>query len=150
MKSGFNNKTGRWNYNYQWTDLALFNPDYFHKTWLKNWEDETAQNSTIHEDLPDLNTENPKVQQYLIDTYCRYIEMGVDAFRIDTVKHINRLMFNRHFVPGFKACGGDDFYMFAEVATRVNEVWNKGVVPLSTWGDKNCYNTDKMPDSWCG
>lgn len=146
VKSGFNNKTGRWNYNYQWTDLALFNPDYFHKTWLKNWEDETAQNSTIHEDLPDLNTENPKVQQYLIDTYCRYIEMGVDAFRIDTVKHINRLMFNRHFVPGFKACGGDDFYMFGEVATRVNEVWNKGVAPLSTpfytWAERRTYSSD--------
>ena len=145
-KSSFNNQTQRWNYNYQWPDLTLFNPEYYHKTWLKNWEDETAQNSTIHEDLPDLNTESAKVQEYLIKTYCHYIEMGVDAFRIDTVKHINRLMFNRHFVPGFKACGGDDFYMFGEVATRVNEVWNKGVAPLSTpfytWAERRSYSAD--------
>ncbi len=145
-QSSFNNETQRWNYMYQWPDLTLFSPDLYHEGWLQNWEDETAQNATIHDDLPDLNTENPAVQQYLIDTYCRYIEMGVDAFRIDTVKHINRLMFNRRFVPGFKACGGDDFYMFGEVATRVHDVWNKGVAPLSTpfytWAERREYSAD--------
>lgn len=144
--AGIDYKTGRTIYNYQWPNLDLFSDELFHTGWLKNWEDETAQSGTIHEDLPDLNTENPQVQQFLIDAYCRYINMGVDAFRIDTVKHVNRLMFNRRFIPAFKKCGGDDFYMFGEVATRVNEVWNKNVAPLSTpfytWAERGTFSED--------
>ena len=72
--------------------------------------------------------------------------MGVDAFRIDTVKHVSRVMFNRHFIPAFKAAGGENFYMFGEVCTRVNEVWNHGVAPLSTpfytWKERSEYSAD--------
>jgi glycosidase len=72
--------------------------------------------------------------------------MGVDGFRIDTVKHISRNTFNRRFIPAFKEAGGENFYMFGEVCTRVNEVWNKGVVPLSTpfytWKERTNYSAD--------
>ena len=136
-------------YNYylcQWPTLKLFDPNYFHQKWLDNWEDETCQSGTIHEDCIDLNTENAAVQKYLIDAYTKYIEMGVDAFRVDTVKHVSRLMFNRHFIPAFKEAGGENFYMFGEVCTRVNEVWNHGVSPLSTpfytWKERKTYSAD--------
>lgn len=136
-------------YNYylcQWPTLKLFDPNYFHQTWLKNWEDETCQSGTIHEDCIDLNTESAAVQKYLIDAYTKYIEMGVDGFRVDTVKHVSRLMFNRHFIPAFKEAGGENFYMFGEVCTRVNEVWNHGVPPLSTpfytWKERKTYSAD--------
>ncbi len=146
LKQGIDHKTGRTIYHYQWPNMDLFNPKLYHNSWLKNWEDITAQQGTIHEDLPDLNTEDAEVQQYLIDTYCHYINLGVDAFRIDTVKHVSRLMFNRHFIPAFKECGGDDFFTFGEVATRVNEVWNKGVAPLSTpfytWAERKEYSAN--------
>ena len=140
------NKEGRPYYGCQWPDLRLFNPEYFHTTWLKNWEDETCQSGTIHEDCIDLNTESAAVQKYLIDAYTKYIEMGVDGFRVDTVKHVSRLMFNRHFIPAFKEAGGENFYMFGEVCTRVNEVWNHGVSPLSTpfytWKERKTYSAD--------
>ena len=133
-------------YYFQWPKLTLFNPKYFHTGWLKNWEDETCQTGTIHEDCIDLNTENAEVQKYLIDAYTRYIEMGVDGFRIDTVKHISRNTFNRRFIPAFKEAGGENFYMFGEVCTRVNEVWNHGVAPLSTpfytWKERTTYSDD--------
>lgn len=136
-------------YNYylcQWPTLKLFDPNYFHQKWLDNWEDETCQSGTIHDDCIDLNTENAAVQKYLIDAYTKYIEMGVDAFRVDTVKHVSRLMFNRHFIPAFKEAGGENFYMFGEVCTRVNEVWNHGVPPLSTpfytWKERKTYSAD--------
>lgn len=35
--------------------------------------------------------------------------MGVDAFRVDTVKHISRLTFNSVFVPAFKKAGDATF-----------------------------------------
>ena len=140
------NTEGRPYYGCQWPDLRLFNPEYFHTTWLGNWEDETCQSGTIHEDCIDLNTESAAVQKYLIDAYTKYIEMGVDAFRVDTVKHVSRLMFNRHFIPAFKEAGGENFYMFGEVCTRVNEVWNHGVSPLSTpfytWKERKTYSAD--------
>lgn len=53
----------------------------------------------------DLNTENPLVNQYLIDSYNQYIDMGVDAFRVDTVKHVSRYIFNKYFVPAWKTRG---------------------------------------------
>ena len=139
---------GRPNYYFQWPSdsLALFDPDKYHTTWLKNWEDETCQTGTIHEDCIDLNTESSTTQKYLIDAYTKYIEMGVDAFRIDTVKHVSRNTFNRRFIPAFKEAGGDNFYMFGEVCTRVNEVWNHGVAPLSTpfytWKERTTYSED--------
>ena len=141
-----NNTEGRPYYGCQWPNLSLFNPEYFHTGWLKNWEDETCQSGTIHEDCIDLNTESAAVQKYLIDAYTKYIEMGVDGFRVDTVKHVSRLMFNRHFIPAFKEAGGENFYMFGEVCTRVNEVWNHGVPPLSTpfytWKERKTYSAD--------
>ena len=145
VKLGTNNE-GRPYYGCQWPNLSLFNPEYFHTGWLKNWEDETCQSGTIHEDCIDLNTESAAVQKYLIDAYTKYIEMGVDGFRVDTVKHVSRLMFNRHFIPAFKEAGGENFYMFGEVCTRVNEVWNHGVPPLSTpfytWKERKTYSAD--------
>ncbi len=133
-------------YNYQWPNLTLFPNDKFHPDFLKNWEDYTCQVGSIHEDCIDLNTENAAVQQFLINAYNRYIDMGVDSFRIDTVKHISRLMFNRHFIPAFKARGGENFFMFGEVCTRVNEIWNHNVAPLSTpfytWKERGTFSSD--------
>ncbi len=133
-------------YQYQWPNLEMFPNDKFHPDFLKNWEDYTCQIGSIHEDCIDLNTENAGVQQFLIDAYNRYIDMGVDGFRIDTVKHISRLMFNRRFVPAFKERGGENFFMFGEVCTRVNEVWNHNVAPLSTpfytWAERGNFSAD--------
>ena len=145
VQLGYNNENRPY-YGCQWPTLKLFDPEKFHPEFLKNWEDETCQTGTIHEDCIDLNTESKVVQDYLINAYTKYIEMGVDGFRIDTVKHVSRLTFNRRFIPAFKEAGGENFYMFGEVCTRVNEVWNKGVAPLSTpfytWAERKNYSAD--------
>ncbi|MBQ2294165.1 MAG: hypothetical protein II258_02190, partial [Spirochaetales bacterium] len=145
VQLGYNNE-GRPYYGCQWPDLRLFDPEKYHPKFLENWEDETCQTGSIHEDCLDLNTESEVVQKYLIDAYTKYIEMGVDGFRIDTVKHVSRLTFNRRFIPAFKKAGGENFYMFGEVCTRVNEVWNHGIAPLSTpfytWAERQNYSAD--------
>ena len=107
----------------------------------------------IDEDLPDLNTENAVVQDYLIGAYNRYIDMGVDGFRVDTAKHISRNTFNRRFIPAAKQRAlenegerGRGFFLFGEVGSFVHEVWNKGVAPLSapfyTWQERRGYSAD--------
>lgn len=115
---------------------------YHHEKSLE-WEGYTVQTGQIAGDCVDLNTENPTVSEYLIDSYSKYINMGVDSFRIDTVKHISRLTFNNEFIPKLKEVGGDDFYMFGEVCTRVRDVWNRGIpaisAPFYTWKESKNY-----------
>ncbi|MBQ5564376.1 MAG: hypothetical protein IIT39_13460 [Clostridia bacterium] len=115
-----------------------------------DWDEYAAQNKTIADDCFDLETENPKVYNYLKDCYVNYINMGVDGFRVDTVKHISRLTLNSVFVPAFKQAGGENFYMFGEVCTKGHDVWYRGNPPISTsfytWAEDgkwaNCWTDD--------
>lgn len=102
-----------------------------------------CQIKTIASDCYDLNTENPTVYNYLTDCYKKYIDMGVDAFRIDTVKHMSRLTLNSQFIPEFKKEGGDKFFMFGEVCTKGHDTWYRDAPPIST-----CFYTWKDSDSW--
>ena len=118
----------------------------YHHEKSMNWDDYTCQTAQIADDCVDLNTENPVVYNYLVKCYTNYINMGVDAFRIDTVKHISRLTFNKVFNQAFidtAKAKGKDFYMFGEVCTRDRQVWYRGTPPLSapfyTWKETKDY-----------
>ncbi len=104
-----------------------------------DWDNFEAQRKTIADDCFDLNTENPKVTKYLTDCYNNYIKMGVDGFRVDTVKHISRLSLNAAILPGLKKTGGSNFFMFGEVCTKGHDVWYRDAPPIScafyTWAD---------------
>ena len=111
------------------------------------YEQYIEQTGQMAGDCVDLNTENPTVANYLVEAYAKFIHMGVDAFRIDTVKHISRLSFNKYYLPAFnyiaKKCGNESFYMFGEVCTRVREVWNHDnpadSSPFYTWNESKEY-----------
>lgn len=122
---------------------------YHHEKSL-SWEGYTVQTGQIAGDCVDLNTENPKVIDYLVDSYTKYINMGVDAFRLDTVKHISRLTLNNEYIPAFKAAGGEDFYMFGEVATRYRQVWNNNIpaisTPFYTWKETKDYSWSTLAE----
>ena len=69
--------------------------------------------------LDDLWTEHPKVVQGMEDIYKTWVrEVGIDGFRIDTVKHVNT-EFWQQFGPALTRYaarqGNDDFFMFGEV-----------------------------------
>jgi len=77
-------------------------------------------------DLDDLNSDNPVVRKALRDSYGYWIkEVGVDAFRVDTVKFVPHDFWNDFFqstdasAPGMmavaKATGRDKFFAFGEV-----------------------------------
>lgn len=94
-----------------------------------NWDLPNRWWGQIAGDCVDLNTENDYVAQYVVDCYGKFIEMGVDAFRIDTTGHISPLTFNKQFIPQFheianrpevrsKRLNGIDFYMFGECCQR--------------------------------
>ena len=116
---------------------------YHHEGYTGNWESYSVQVGHLHGDCIDLNTENPVVSNYLVDAYNRYIDMGVDSFRVDTVKHMSRLTFNNDFIPKFKERGGEDFYMFGENCAKYRQVWNSNMpaisVPFYSWKESKEY-----------
>ncbi|MDY7990951.1 alpha-amylase family glycosyl hydrolase [Paenibacillus polymyxa] len=129
---------------------AETNNNIYHTEKSLSWESYTVQTGQIAGDCVDLNTENPAVNKYLIDSYNHYIDMGVDAFRVDTVKHVSRYIFNKYYIPAWKTRGGSDFYIFGEVATRYRDVWNSGIpaisTPFYTWKSSKSYPGDGKND----
>lgn len=126
-----------------------------------DWDDASRWWGQIAGDCVDLNTEHPTVYNYLIDCYGRFIEMGVDGFRIDTGGHISRLTFNKAFIPGLEAVaerykdkrGGAPFFMYTEVCARAEEVIYRGqnynCSPcFYTWKEEKDYAWDSDPASW--
>ncbi len=76
-------------------------------------------------DLDDLNSENPEVRQALRDSYAYWIEnVGVDAFRVDTVLYAEHDFWNDFMyspdaqTPGMKSVaaetGREEFFAFGE------------------------------------
>lgn len=120
----------------------------YHHEKNMSYEQYIEQTGQMAGDCVDLNTENPTVANYLVEAYGKFIHMGVDAFRIDTMKHISRLTFNNYLWPSFqeyaKKCGNKYFFMFGEVCTRVREVWNHGQAcdsaPFYTWKESKSYS----------
>ncbi|WP_307834427.1 alpha-amylase family glycosyl hydrolase [Paractinoplanes lichenicola] len=143
-------------HNCQWPSptSGMFPASLYHQCWIGNWEGEDSRSCWLADDLADFNTENATVQQYLIDVYNRYIEMGVDGFRIDTAVHIPRVTWNRRFLPAIKqkltqkygATKANDFYVFGEVAAFVHDKWNRGSVNHSaqffTWKERKEYSAN--------
>ena len=55
-----------------------------------DWESAAVQLKHIAGDCINLATDRQNVKDYLIGSINRYLDMGVDALRIDTVKHVPR------------------------------------------------------------
>lgn len=133
----------------------IYNPNnYYHTGYFQslNWDDWTCKYAQIAGDCVDLNTENPAVAEYVVDSYSNYIEMGVDGFRVDTVRHIPRislnLMYNQQFLDNAKNVGKSNFLMFGEICTRYTQIWYRGhaeeSTPYYTWKESN----SKWADQW--
>jgi len=68
--------------------------------------------------LDDLFTEQPVVVEGMKDIYRTWVDLGIDGFRIDTVKHVN-IEFWQDFGPAISEHAADkgnpDFFSFGEV-----------------------------------
>lgn len=128
-----------------------------------DWDDYSRVWGQIAGDCVDLNTENPYVSNYIVKCYTKFIEMGVDGFRVDTSGHIARLTFNNAFIPQFHEAaekakskrGGTPFFIFGEVCARSQEVIYRGgnynCSPcFYTWKESKNYAWDYSETSWNG
>ncbi|GHU82010.1 hypothetical protein AGMMS50284_3120 [Clostridia bacterium] len=131
------------------TDPNFNTKNYYHNGYWQslNWDDYTAKYAQIAGDCVDLNTENPEVMEKLVNIYGDYINMGVDGFRVDTVRHVPRLSLNVGFNKQINAIGGSNFYMFGEICCRYSQVWYRGhaseSVQFYTWDEPDTSYTSR-------
>ncbi len=74
-------------------DANTLDPEWYHQQGFMaggDWESVAIQTKHLAGDCIDLATERQNVKDYLINAINRYLDMGVDALRIDTVKHLSR------------------------------------------------------------
>jgi len=75
-------------------DAQNLDPNWYHQDGFicgGDWESaHPLQQKHLAGDCIDLATERQNVKDYLISSINRYLDMGVDALRIDTVKHVER------------------------------------------------------------
>ncbi|MDE5629150.1 MAG: starch-binding protein [Muribaculaceae bacterium] len=135
--------------------------NYWHHYAHGGWDDPSRWWMQIAGDCVDLNTENAYVTNYLVKCYTKFIDMGVDGFRIDTGGHISRLTFNKMFIPQLHEAaekakakrGGTPFFMYSEVCARAEEVIYRGenynCSPcFYTWKEEKDYAWDMSETSW--
>lgn len=90
--------------------------DWFHHNGnITNWDDQyQLENHDIH-GLPDFNTENPAVLDYMVDVWTRWAtRTGVDGYRVDTVKHVPKGFWAK-FNSALSARTKSDFLLLGEV-----------------------------------
>jgi len=76
--------------------------------------------------LPDFRTELPQVADYLMDAHLgRAARVGLDGFRLDTVKHVSHAFWQEHR-RRVRAALGDDFFL-------LGEVWGGDAKVLDPW-----------------
>ena len=127
------------------TDKTCNSKNYYHNGYFGNfnWDNYTNKYSQIAGDCVDLNTENKAVDDYIVKAYSSYLDMKVDAFRVDTVRHIPRLSLNAwindRLISAAKAAGNNNFYMFGEICCRYSQIWYRDAasesVQFYTWDD---------------
>jgi alpha-amylase len=93
--------------------------------------------------LDDLMTEHPQVVRGMIDIFSRWLERGVDGFRIDTMRHVNAAFwqaFNPALRARARALGRPDFLQFGEVMLERIDVpylsgFSTGTMPVDATTD---------------
>lgn len=114
----------------------LNDPKYYYNRGNSAWWGESSLLGDFS-GLDDLDASNPRVIRGFIEIYGQWIDKyKVDGFRIDTVKHMEPIFWQK-FVPAMKKRaaknGINNFHIFGEVA---NEGVNPGSLAIYTKRDK--------------
>ncbi|AEG43559.1 pullulanase-type alpha-1,6-glucosidase [Isoptericola variabilis] len=89
----------------------------YHNRGNSTWTGESVTYGDF-DGLDDLMTEHPTVVQGFVDVYKAWIDLGIDGFRIDTVKHVNPEFWetwSAEVMDYARSIEKDDFFMFGEV-----------------------------------
>jgi len=95
----------------------LNDPTLYHNRGNSTWSGESVTFGDF-DGLDDLMTEHPTVVSGFVEVYEDWVDLGIDGFRIDTVKHVNREFWDTwttEVLDHAHAAGRDEFFMFGEV-----------------------------------
>ena len=95
----------------------LNDPTLYHNRGNSTWSGESVTYGDF-DGLDDLMTEHPTVVNGFVQVYQDWIDLGIDGFRIDTVKHVNFEFWQTwttEVLDYAHAQGKDEFFMFGEV-----------------------------------
>lgn len=95
----------------------LNDPTLYHNRGNSTWEGESVTYGDFS-GLDDLMTEHPDVVDGFEEIYKAWIDLGIDGFRIDTVKHVNFEFWEEwstEIAEYAQAQGRDEFFTFGEV-----------------------------------
>ncbi|MBF0815255.1 pullulanase-type alpha-1,6-glucosidase [Microbacterium paludicola] len=99
------------------TPAWLNDPTLYHNRGDSTWSGESVTHGDFS-GLDDLMTEHPTVVNGFVEVYKDWIDLGIDGFRIDTVKHVNFEFWEQwsaEVLDYAHGLGKDDFFMFGEV-----------------------------------
>lgn len=120
MPAPYNANLAAWNWPCTEAFVNTSDANWFHHSgngFAQGWDDTTnLYQRALADDCPDLNTGSLSVQDYMFNCYKRFIDMGVDGFRWDTWKHMNKQDIMA-LADRFKAYKPDLFIM-GEVAQK--------------------------------
>ncbi len=126
MPAPFNENLAAYNWPGKENYVDTSDPEWYHHSgngFAQGYDDtENLYNRALAGDTPDLNTGSQVVRDYLVNAYKTFIEMGVDAFRWDTIKHMSKEDV-LYFLDAFKAID-PDLFIFGEVAQKRHELHN--------------------------
>lgn len=126
MPPPYNNDLASYNWPSTQSYVDTTDPDWYHHSgngFAQGWDDtENLYNRALAGDTPDLNTGSQVVRDYLVAAYTTFINMGVDAFRWDTMKHMDKEDV-LYFKDAFHAVN-PDLFIFGEVAQKRHELHN--------------------------
>lgn len=89
----------------------------YHNRGNSTWEGESVTYGDF-DGLDDLMTEHPTVVDGFVEVYEDWIDLGIDGFRIDTAKHVNREFWEEwttEVLEHARSRGHEEFFMFGEV-----------------------------------
>ncbi|UZN02100.1 pullulanase-type alpha-1,6-glucosidase [Cellulomonas sp. S1-8] len=95
----------------------LNDPTLYHNRGNSTWTGESVTYGDF-DGLDDLMTEHPRVVDGFVDVYEAWVDLGIDGFRIDTVKHVDDAfweVFTTEIAQHAESVGNPDFFMFGEV-----------------------------------
>ena len=117
-----------------WNEDMLTDESYWHINDLQVWMSDGREHFTQGTmGMPDLNTADKRVQQYIADYLVELIDCGVDGFRFDAAKHIETPDDDPAYASDFwptvlgiaeshyTEVTGDDLYVYGEVLNTVGD-----------------------------
>ena len=97
-------------------------------TWERIGDTDEYYLHLFTKEQPDLNWENPKVRDEVVDILRYWLDMGVDGFRCDVITLISKKQDFKSRFPSIALCGKDAYIMGPKLHTYLRELYDRAYV----------------------